>query len=482
MRGALFIVLALVLAVSATPLDDYVWAADPTFDWNVTGTHQGTSSTSYIMRVRSQTWLNSSISNRWVWEHDVVVAVPDKLATNVGMMYIDGGSDNDSPPDPNNLDPMFSYLAETSGCISVHLLQIPNEPIIFENDGVRRTEDALIAWTWKTFLNDNNFPYVLARMPMTKAAVWTMTAVEEMVYALPQAIKVDQWIVAGASKRGWTTWTTAAVDKRVVGAVPIVMDVLNMQANLNHHYEAYGGWSFALDDYVNAGVTHWLNTQEMLNMAAIIDPYSYAPRLTMPKLVICATGDEFFLPDDPLYFWNQLPEPKVLRMVPNAEHSMAGHQVDLLLNIQIFLTTVVRQQPLPSFSWTFGSNYSSITVTLNDNNVPRKVLVWRAHNPLARDFRLLTSPDTIQPIFWFESELTPTAPKTYEVDCIIPEEGWAGYFIELEYMIDGLTDPFKLTTEVAIVPNVMPYPPCGIECSCKNNCPSDHVLSAPKHH
>ena len=35
-------------------------------------------------------------------------------------------------------------------------------------------------------------------------------------------------MVAGASKRGWTTWTTMAVDKRVFAAIPIVMDILSM--------------------------------------------------------------------------------------------------------------------------------------------------------------------------------------------------------------------------------------------------------------
>ena len=30
-------------------------------------------------------------------------------------------------------------------------------------------------------------------------------------------------------QRGWTTWTTGAVDKRVIGIVPIVMDLLNIR-------------------------------------------------------------------------------------------------------------------------------------------------------------------------------------------------------------------------------------------------------------
>ena len=32
----------------------------------------------------------------------------------------------------------------------------------------------------------------------------------------------------------------------------------------------------------------------------------YINRLTMPKMLISAGGDEFFLPDDSYYFWDNL--------------------------------------------------------------------------------------------------------------------------------------------------------------------------------
>lgn len=48
-------------------------------------------------------------------------------------------------------------------------------------------------------------------------------------------------MIAGPSKRGWATWTTMAVDKRVFAAMPIVMDLLNLntvntmiETNHNH--------------------------------------------------------------------------------------------------------------------------------------------------------------------------------------------------------------------------------------------------------
>ena len=48
-------------------------------------------------------------------------------------------------------------------------------------------------------------------------------------------MKVAKFVIAGASKRGWTTWSTAAVDDRVVGIVPIVIDTLNVAKSAAHH-------------------------------------------------------------------------------------------------------------------------------------------------------------------------------------------------------------------------------------------------------
>ena len=47
--------------------------------------------------------------------------------------------------------------------------------------------------------------------------------------------------MAGASKRGYSTWHVAAVDPRVIAIVPIVMDELNFADNVQHHYRSLGG-------------------------------------------------------------------------------------------------------------------------------------------------------------------------------------------------------------------------------------------------
>lgn len=50
-----------------------------------------------------------------------------------------------------------------------------------------------------------------------KAVVKAMDAVQEFTATLGSPVTpVARYVVAGASKRGWTTWLTAAVDPRVV--------------------------------------------------------------------------------------------------------------------------------------------------------------------------------------------------------------------------------------------------------------------------
>jgi PhoPQ-activated pathogenicity-related protein len=86
---------------------------------------------------------------------------------------------------------------------------------------------------------------------MAKSASSAMTAVTDFAKAT-FAHNITSFMVAGGSKRGWTTWLVAAVDPRVVAIAPIVFDMLNFTAGVKHMFRAYGGWTFAFQDYVRA--------------------------------------------------------------------------------------------------------------------------------------------------------------------------------------------------------------------------------------
>jgi PhoPQ-activated pathogenicity-related protein len=91
----------------------------------------------------------------------------------------------------------------------------------------------MIAFTWHHFIIVNQSePFWLARLPMTKAAVRCMDTITDYV-AKKFNHNIAQFIVAGASKRGWTTWTTGAVDTRVIAIIPIVMGVSDGSSRLD---------------------------------------------------------------------------------------------------------------------------------------------------------------------------------------------------------------------------------------------------------
>lgn len=59
----------------------------------------------------------------------------------------------------------------------------------------------------KTFIENPDDPTILLRLPMTKAAYKGMDAISEFC-ASKGVPKIKKFMIAGYSKRGWTTWTT----------------------------------------------------------------------------------------------------------------------------------------------------------------------------------------------------------------------------------------------------------------------------------
>lgn len=57
---------------------------------------------------------------------------------------------------------------------------------------------------------------------MVQSVVAAMDAVQS--YTSSRGREIGSFVVTGASKRGWTTWLTAAIDERVKAIIPMVYD------------------------------------------------------------------------------------------------------------------------------------------------------------------------------------------------------------------------------------------------------------------
>jgi PhoPQ-activated pathogenicity-related protein len=428
-----------------TGLDRYVQAPDPNYHYDLVKTVPGDGYTTYVLEMTSQAWRSAAEVDRPIWKHWLTIVRPAEVKGTTAFLYITGGSNTDKAPDKTNA-PLVDTAVSTHS-IAAELRGVPNEPLVFAGETKQRTEDEIIAYTWVKYLKTGDETWPL-HIPMTKAAVRAMDAISSFS-ATPQGgnIQVEKFVVAGGSKRGWTTWTTAAVDKRVVAIVPMVIDMLNSVKSFEHHFQAYGYYSPAVKDYEDMGLMKISNTRQYAALMRLEEPFSYRDRFNIPKLIVNAGGDQYFLPDSSQFYFDELPGEKYLRYVPNANHSLSGS--DAHESVVAFYDAFLRGQPRPKFFWKFEKN-GDIRVTSVDK--PSEVKLWVANNPEKRDFRLMT----IGPAYKSEV-VTSNGDNVYIGHVEKPEKGWSAYFVELTFPSGGKY-PFKFTTAVRVTPDTLPFP------------------------
>lgn len=429
------------------PLKAYVEEDDPAFQYEIHDTLPGEGWTSYQLKMVSGTWLTEQEVDPTLWWHWLTIIVPDIIHENESMMFIGGGSAHDTIPPP-----AYDWLGEAAvatGSVISYLSNIPYQPVDYVDDSKgERYEDDLIAYGWRQYLesgaSEDKLEW-LARFPMTRAVVRAMDVVEELSASLNNP--VDQFFVTGASKRGWTTWATAAVDDRVVGIAPMVIDLLNIVPSFQHHWRCYGEWSPAVSDYVAEGIMDWMETGAFASMLAQVDPYSFVDRLTMPKLLINATCDEFFVTDSWQFYWNDLQGPSYLQYVPNVGHGLNGYAP---VNLISFYQAVITDREIPKLEWEVDGSTLRLEIDpLADYTISK----WEAVNPEARDFRIYVNGEA-----WVEEPLEISGDGSYEVSIASPKMGYKAAMLEVT-LDPGSAFPLTFTSGTLVLPDTYPYEP-----------------------
>lgn len=68
------------------------------------------------------------------------------------------------------------------------------------------------------------------------------------------------------------------------------------------------------------GIFDRLHSEEFRKLMDIIDPYSFVDSITIPKFLINAASDEFFVTDSWKFYWDDLKGKSHMRYVPNGSH------------------------------------------------------------------------------------------------------------------------------------------------------------------
>ena len=429
-------------------LKKYVFKEDPAFRYEIVDTFSGDGWKEYYIKMVSGSWLTEKEVNQTEWWHWITIVVPNNVVETEALLMIGGGSIKDQ--EPRKASEILIKAALGTKSIIAEISNIPFQPLNFANDNKDdRYEDDLIAYGWKKFLErgarDEDVSW-LARLPMTRAVVRGMDVIQKVTSDFN--IPVEEFVIAGASKRGWTTWTTAVVDNRVIAIIPIVIDLLNVIPSFDHHWRCYGEWSPAIDDYVNEGVTEWMGSEEYNRLLELVEPYSFIDQLEIPKFLINATGDEFFVTDSWQFYWKSLIGNKYLQYVPNGNHGLTGtYNPESLI---AFYNAIITNSDIPDFTW-YVSNDSIYLDVNTDANYTIKS--WETINDKTRDFRVAVIGKS-----WKSNKIDNKSNDKYYLHVSKPKAGYKAGLLEITIESDTKV-PFVFTTGTLVSPGTYPFLP-----------------------
>jgi PhoPQ-activated pathogenicity-related protein len=256
--------------------------------------------------------------------------------------------------------------------------------------------------------------------------------------------------------------------------MPFVFSLLNMEETTMNHYQNLGGaWSFAFEPYYDENITQEFHNPKSQGIYDVEDLYRYRERFTFPLHLTVASGDEFFLCDESLLWWNGIPSPnKYLTMMPNAEHTLAPHYGQIADTIQAFVLTYLEEAAFPIVWWSINPTSIGGEIIFHTNPPPLQVVAYRGvtlGNDTRRDFRLFSGDgdDAFRhPVRWRqELVIEDLGDGAYRVEAEEVEGEWVGFFFEGTWE-DSEGRRLVFTSQVSVVPNTYPHEPCSDAASC----------------
>ena len=414
-------------------LKSYINNGDDSFMWEYRDSLVKEDYTAYRLRMRSQTWREKE------WIHELVIFVPREIKNSETLIHISGGNANEETGEPNYhkwdhyLIGYMGNIASRCKALTAVLWQVPRQPLYGG-----KYEDELVSYTLHNFQNDGDYSWPLL-FPMTKSAIRAMDAIEQFSEQRGHKIKSNRFVTNGISKRGWTTWLTAATgDKRVVAIAPMVIDILDMPVSVPYQRHMYGSYSIHIQDYVNLGLTEQLTNPAGKELVTMIDPYSYRDKFDLPKMVFFGSNDEFWCVDAVKNYIDQIPGQTYTSYVTNAGHSL-GDKSAAFNTLEAFFVQTINNKKYPKFEYKVSEGKESATITLSlDKRHLEQIVVWEAESD-NKDFR---------PQKFVPSKLNIAHRAKAKVEVAYPKQGYKAFLITAKYRHPNGGEPYNITTRM----------------------------------
>lgn len=423
------------MAFSADELINYVGKEDTSYKYSLEKIQMMNNRQVSVTTIKmtSQTWQDIE------WESTIQIVFP---ATNytpgTAILMNTGGNPN------NNNTALAAYFATSIGTPIITIYNVPNQPLF------DKSEDALIAYTLTKAYKSKDYSSWPLLLPMVKTVVRAMDTVEAYTRENFDTA-ISQFVVTGASKRGWTTWLTAATgDPRVIGIAPMVFDFLNFEKQLDKQKSDYGEFSDQIKDYTDADLQNIIKKSEGKQLSEIIDPFNYNNKLTLPKLIINGTNDQYWTIDSAGLYFNELKgDNNYIYYIPNGKHNIglftgetlsqsvattAAPIISVLKNF-VYKCAGLASMPNIKSEWSEEGKTAKCKIIV-DPSIISDVLVYESEAP-SKDFRNIK---------WSSKRVTNRISDGVMVETKLPSVDFKAVYCEVKIISKATNSTYSLFT------------------------------------
>ncbi|MBW4540225.1 MAG: PhoPQ-activated pathogenicity-related family protein [Myxacorys chilensis ATA2-1-KO14] len=329
---------------------------------------------SLAVKITSQRWKGMD------WVHELQLFKPSTYSSSQsqGLLFLSGGAQGGDATHRNEDArfegelTLFAIIAqETSSIVGVvsHTLCQPMFGGLGENE--------LISHSFSQFLASGrpDWPVLL---PMVGAVRRAMDVTQRLATDT-WAAKVEQFTLAGFSKRGWAAWLTAAVDERVNAIAPIMMDFFDLPRQITCQRSVWGSLSPALQPFETLDIPNRLQTSRGQQLLDMVDVVRWTTYYNVARAIISATNDEYCPVQASNLYIEQIPGRSYRSMIPNTSHGSLAY-VEILGIVGALHRQVALGEVMPNLTGKAWIEDGALCIMMTSNAAPIFKL-WIAHAP-----------------------------------------------------------------------------------------------------
>ena len=293
------------LIESGAPLLDYLEMESPEFNYTYDGILDNNDKfIIHKLNLTSGSWLPEQVSDP-IWTHPLIIIIPkynnEKMEGKALFYSTDQIIESREEAITTPAAQTTIKVAMLSGSVAALLYGNPG-PMKFTDKKEELYGPSLLAHSWNRAINKTEIePSDNIIFPVIRAVIKGLDTVQEFVLGRNETGEIDTFCII--SETPFVAWM-AGLDSRIGCSIPLMADMVNATATLEHSYRTMAAWSYYYKGYGH--IFDQLGSRKVFDLLRHVDPAMQRNRFKQDVYMLRAGNDQSSVPDATRHFYDKM--------------------------------------------------------------------------------------------------------------------------------------------------------------------------------